>query len=350
MYFQLNNIPFWKGAYMIKKVTHKITAGNMNTTFEGIRVNRYAIPISDGAVIINKNTGDEIKDKETKPTPTDSTPTTGPDEQVPKPVDDGGNPDVKITDAIDFDESKISGKTPLICLTPAHGPKTQKKQEWEWSSKVVDRMVYIFKTEGYKYPNGEPYQVQRCNKRGAHTGKGYSMVEAKNLVSKYGSSKVVSLVPHWNGCAGQRFTALKGGTEDSIREDSVKLLECINEEAKLVKAKKDTLMIPIGMMDGKCTVEHFPSRKKTDKETGSTYISHKSSDGATMLNCACALTENWFADYPKGCAWANDEKYADTDNDGRYKTGRGWLMSDEGVDTIARLNANGIKRYIDSLS
>ena len=350
MYFQLNNIPFWKGAYMIKKVTHKITAGNMNTTFEGIRVNRYAIPISDGAVIINKNTGDEIKDKETKPTPTDSTPTTGPDEQVPKPVDDGGNPDVKITDAIDFDESKISGKTPLICLTPAHGPKTQKKQEWEWSSKVVDRMVYIFKTEGYKYPNGEPYQVQRCNKRGAHTGKGYSMVEAKNLVSKYGSSKVVSLVPHWNGCAGQRFTALKGGTEDSIREDSVKLLECINEEAKLVKAKKDTLMIPIGMMDGKCTVEHFPSRKKTDKATGSTYISHKSSDGATMLNCACALTENWFADYPKGCAWANDEKYADTDNDGRYKTGRGWLMSDEGVDTIARLNANGIKRYIDSLS
>lgn len=350
MYFQLNNIPFWKGAYMIKKVTHKITAGNMNTTFEGIRVNRYAIPISDGTVIVSKNTGDETKDKETKPRPTDSAPTTGPDEQVSKPVDAGGNPNIKITDAIDFDESKISGKTPLICLTPAHGPKTQKKQEWEWSSKVVDRMVYIFKTEGYKYPNGEPYQVQRCNKGGSHTGKGYSMVETKNLVSKYGSSKVVSLVPHWNGCAGQRFTALKGGTEDSIREDSVKLLECINEEAKLVKARKDTLHIPIGMMDGKCTVEYFPSREKKDKETGRIYISHKSSDGATMLNCACALTENWFADYPKGCAWANDEKYADRDDDGRYKTGRGWLMSDEGVDTIARLNADGIKRYIDSLS
>jgi hypothetical protein len=65
MYFQLNNIPFWKGAYMIKKVTHNITAGNMNTTFEGIRVNRYAIPISDGAVIIDKKTGDETKDEET---------------------------------------------------------------------------------------------------------------------------------------------------------------------------------------------------------------------------------------------------------------------------------------------
>ena len=348
MYFQLNNIPFWKGAYMIKKVTHNITAGNMNTTFEGIRVNRYAIPISDGAVIINKKTGDETKDEETKPTPTDSAPTTGPDGQVPKTVDVGGNPNVKITDAIDFDESKISDKTPLICLTPAHGPKTQKRQEWEWSSKVVDKMVEILKKE--KYPNGEPYQVQRCNKGGAHTDKGYSMVETQNLIKKYGSSKVVSVVPHWNGCAGQRFAAIKGGTEDSIREDSVKLLECINEEAKLVKAKKDTLAIPVGMMDGKCTVEHFPSREKTDKETGRTYISHKSSDGATMLNCACALTENWFADYPKGCAWSNDEKYAEKDENERYKTGRGWLMSDKGVDTIARLNANGIKRYIDSLS
>ena len=54
---------------MIKKVTHNITAGNMNTTFEGIRVNRYAIPISDGAVIVNKKTGDETKDEEPKPTP-----------------------------------------------------------------------------------------------------------------------------------------------------------------------------------------------------------------------------------------------------------------------------------------
>jgi hypothetical protein len=332
---------------MIKKVTHNITAGNMNTTFEGIRVNRYAIPISDGAVIVNKKTGDETKDEETKPTPIESAPTTGPDGQVPKPVDVGGNPNVKITDSVDFDGSKITDKTPLVCVTPAHGPNTQKKQEWTWSTKVVDRMVQILKT--YKYPNGESYQVQRCNKGGAHTSNGYSMVETKNLVSKYGSSKVVSVVPHWNGCAGQRFAAIKGGKEDSIREDSVKLLECINEEAKLVKAKKDTLKIPIGMMDGKCTVEHFPSRKKKDKDTGVEYISHKSSDGATMLNCACALSENWFADYPKGCAWSNDSKYQEMEN-GHYKTGRGWLMSDEGVETIAQLNAKGIKRYIDGLS
>lgn len=348
MYFQLNNIPFWKGAYMIKKVTHNITAGNMTTSFEGVRVNRYAIPISDGAVILDKKTGDETNDTETKPsdTTTDNSPTII-DGQVPKPVEEQGNSNVKITDTIDFDGSKITDKTPLVCVTPAHGPKTQKKQEWTWSSKVVDRMVEILKT--YKYPNGEPYQVQRCNKGGAHTNNGYSMVETKNLVSKYGSKKVVSVVPHWNGCAGQRFAALKGGKEDSIREDSVKLLECIVEEAKLVAAKKDSLKIPTGMMNGKCTVEHFPSRKKKDKDTGVEYTSHKSSDGATMLNCACALTENWFADYPKGCSWSNDSKYQEMEG-GKYKTGRGWMMSDEGVETIAQLNAKGIKRYIDSLS
>ena len=52
MYFQLNNVPLWKGAYMIKKVTHSIVAGNMTTTFTGIRQNRYSIPFAkvDGIV------------------------------------------------------------------------------------------------------------------------------------------------------------------------------------------------------------------------------------------------------------------------------------------------------------
>jgi len=46
MYFQLNNVPLWKGAYMIKSVKHSITAGNMTTTFTGIRQNKYSIPFA----------------------------------------------------------------------------------------------------------------------------------------------------------------------------------------------------------------------------------------------------------------------------------------------------------------
>jgi hypothetical protein len=346
MYFQLNNIPLWKGAYMIVKVSHEITAGNISTTFEGVRQNRYAIPLADGAVIIEKQTGDETDDKSiTNIVGGDNNPTRGEGGQVEKSVNDTkANSETQITDTIDFDENNITEKKPLICLTPAHGPK-RKSLEWEWSSLVVNEMVKLLVDE--KYSDGTPYNVQRCNKDGNHTTeKGYSMVETQQLIKKYGSKCVISVVPHWNGCAGNRFEALMGGEEDYTRPDSIKLMECIVEEARQVKERaanhEDAFsMMPEEAMDGTVKVVHFPPRKKDG------VISYKSSDGATMLNCACALIENWYADYPNTEEW---EKLT-IDEQKKNKTYMSsWLFSPQGVDTIARLNANGIKRYIDSLS
>jgi hypothetical protein len=37
MYFQLNNIPMFKGAYMIVSVKHSIKNGSMTTIFTGVR-------------------------------------------------------------------------------------------------------------------------------------------------------------------------------------------------------------------------------------------------------------------------------------------------------------------------
>ncbi len=51
MYFQLNGIPLWHGAYMIMEVSHSITPGNMVTTFKGLKVNRNALPMSNGATV-----------------------------------------------------------------------------------------------------------------------------------------------------------------------------------------------------------------------------------------------------------------------------------------------------------
>ena len=51
MYFQLNNIPMFKGAYMIYSVEHNITAGNMTTKFKGNRVSKNAIPFAQPDVI-----------------------------------------------------------------------------------------------------------------------------------------------------------------------------------------------------------------------------------------------------------------------------------------------------------
>ena len=45
MYFQLNNIPMFKGAYLINKVTHSITPHNMSTTFKGQRIKKTKVQL-----------------------------------------------------------------------------------------------------------------------------------------------------------------------------------------------------------------------------------------------------------------------------------------------------------------
>jgi hypothetical protein len=44
MYFQLNNIPMFRGAYMIVNVKHSIAAGDVKTTFTGVRISKYLQP------------------------------------------------------------------------------------------------------------------------------------------------------------------------------------------------------------------------------------------------------------------------------------------------------------------
>ena len=46
MYFQLMNIPMWRGTYMIYKVTHNMTPGNMTTTITAMKMNKYATPFN----------------------------------------------------------------------------------------------------------------------------------------------------------------------------------------------------------------------------------------------------------------------------------------------------------------
>lgn len=44
-YFQLDNVPFYHGAYQVIKVTHSITPGNAETTFSGLRMPRFVHPV-----------------------------------------------------------------------------------------------------------------------------------------------------------------------------------------------------------------------------------------------------------------------------------------------------------------
>lgn len=52
MYFQLNNIPLFKGGYFITKVEHSINSSGMKTTFTGTRVNKYQMILSKNAKLV----------------------------------------------------------------------------------------------------------------------------------------------------------------------------------------------------------------------------------------------------------------------------------------------------------
>ncbi len=54
MYFQLLNIPMWRGTYMIYKVTHSLSPGKMTTKFTGVKMSRYQAPYATGYFTIAK--------------------------------------------------------------------------------------------------------------------------------------------------------------------------------------------------------------------------------------------------------------------------------------------------------
>lgn len=54
MYFQLLNIPMWRGTYMIYKVSHTMQPGNMTTKFVGVKMSRYQAPYASGYYSVPK--------------------------------------------------------------------------------------------------------------------------------------------------------------------------------------------------------------------------------------------------------------------------------------------------------
>lgn len=349
MYFQLNNIPFWKGAYIVHRVTHDITAGNMTTNFEGVRINRNTIPLTEGTVAFGNNETNEPA-APSNGTTTGTTSNGGGSYSVgglgsPRNgsncYDYIGNPNATLSFTPDFTESNISEIKPIIYIAASHS-LGRKVPEHKCSMKWVDRIIEILKT--YKFKDGTSYALNI--QRGLKSEQSYTGSEVKQLIKKYGSKKVIMLVPHWNGGAGKYFSAIKGGTQDETRNDSLKLLNCMVESAKEVMTTETKYFtkMPDGMTKDGCKVCKFPDRPDEKPPT------FWSTDPATRQSCACALTENWFADYPSGCAHNDDNKYKETNAEGKYKTGRGWLEdSSQGLEAIAQLNARGIRKYIQTL-
>ena len=366
MFFQLNNIPMWKGGYQIKKVSHEITAGNFVTKFAGVRINRNAIPIGSDLAFTLKNTGEEINE-ETKlivqtpaVQPNDSKPSSISDVDITK--NEGplskikgvkktnyetmidfsknkintviGNENIKDIKGskTDYDKSNVEKNKPLICITPAHGPNTEKSLEWIWSTKVVDTLKSILLN--YKYYDGTTYNVHRCNENGNNTGRYYSMKETQNLIKRHGSDKVISVVPHWNEGGGRRYEIFLhwSGYE---RQDSVNLANCMKHAVNNRLKDKSVFGEYKNAVNNEINI--LPLNyyfKKDDRQ-----------DGAPRLDCACILTENWYSDYDKNNKSGGNNRL----KHGRYDNlFYNWLMSDEGIQTVAQMHADAIKEYIDT--
>ena len=50
MYFDLQNVPFFNGAYLITSVNHSITPNHMTTNFQGVRQSKFISPPTDKIV------------------------------------------------------------------------------------------------------------------------------------------------------------------------------------------------------------------------------------------------------------------------------------------------------------
>ena len=341
MYFQLNNIPLWKGAYQIMKVTHSITAGNITTNFEGVKINKYAIPfakplllnidseivIEDDGLILGSNDEiyEDLKDK-----------------FVPSKGTENFN-DIPNADISDFNTATVDEEHPLICLTPAHGPRTKKWLENIWSTELVNEIARKLKNSV-----SNPWlkhNVHICNKNGANTTKsGYNLTETRKLITYFGDNKVISVVPHWNAGESNYFAAIwYGKTNTYVKTPnpySLKLAECFVEASKNVNKPKT--FMPEGAMDGYKKVKEL------------TELNEKAKDGAVDLRCPCALIETWFADY--GCSknhfnWDNVLSACKNDRPGfirnyKDKIMAAWLMSQEGLDYISDLYANAINMFL----
>jgi hypothetical protein len=324
----------------------------MTTHVTGVRMSKNSLPIVESSVIASK----------AESTNTQRPASTAVDDRNYNYSYDGVishdasvtyNPDLKIKDTIDFKEENVSDKKPIICVTPAHGPKTQKSAEWYWSSMVTDRICSTLRAMRYK--DGTPFNVQRCNVNGAHTSNGYSMQQTRDIITKYGQDKVISIVPHWNGAAGTYIIPFTGGgnNQKPQREDSLKLCEYFRNavDRMVVKNCNNYAGMPSGMMS-KGVLE---TRK----------LPEKNSDGAAQLSCACMLSENFFADYGDKSKFRGsyetvvkeldpnfpeaNRTWSKQGSDGKYLCGEGWLLSDEGINAIAEAHIEAIKRYVDGL-
>lgn len=340
MYFQLNNIPMWRGAYMIISVNHSIRANSMTTRFKGVRMNSNTIPYVKGGLMWVDQTG-TVKSMigggggATAGYSVGTVPYTGQGTSSLNPGSINTRKDIIKTDRVvegfnvqelirvegtDHSDQNITKEKPLIVLTPAHTPNHKEKwEEYLWSEKLIKQYI-IPKLSEMKFYDGTKYADHIKDASGTEHGTtGYSCKIAKSCVTTYGSDRVISIVPHWNGYDGKANYYSAWLNAVAPREDSVRFSAIFRNNA--TDMQKNDARYKLGPTKDAKLCQLFKWTKEGTK---------LGDDPAVWLNCACVLTENWFVDYDNPKA-------------------REWIESEDGLNLISDLHVKSIKEYIDSL-
>lgn len=151
MYFQLLNIPMWRGAYMIFNVTHTMTPGNMVTKFKGMKMSKHPVPIvSKYWSTINSTDDDNIKNKI-----------------------QGNDDTVDDYEAIDFKKSGIDNK---ISNKGASANNMDMYKPLHGYCKDVDSKYYNRGDNNYYMPQLSTYEFKMLN------GKTFNLKHAINFI------------------------------------------------------------------------------------------------------------------------------------------------------------------------
>lgn len=375
MYFQLNNIPLWKGAYLIQKVTHSIKPGDITTTIVGYRQNKYAIPMSDAEITVNLNAkSTDATDGSSFVGSSDSSVLSvggvGNGSYNERNVKANPNKKLQYSDESDYNPTNITPQKPLICFTPAHSTVNGtigKATENAWSAKLIDEYI-IPRLKQKKFKDDTSYadNIHRCKTSNDVKG-GYSLRETRELIEKYGSDCVISIVPHWNGlpsvCSGKTnttgyFAVFYGksfnGSPWKLRRDAA-IFGAYARAAcqKIVDNRASFKKLPIAKLPKSKDMINYV---KQEKDGMFCYLlpaksqEHDMSDPGAGLDCAHILTENFFPEYTSDMTtkWTSPD-FDKQDENGRFVTGRGWLESPEGCGAIADVHVNAIVNYIESI-
>lgn len=156
MYFQLLNVPLFRGTYMIIKVSHQIQSGNMTTKFTGVKLSRYAMPFTTNWFILPPIT-DEESDEELIDRSLFSSVTVSGDISGYQKLYDYRNKEIKISDCKLGEVISEYLGVPYVL-----GGKDKTGIDCSGFTKVVYKNVY-----NIDLPDGCIYQYDDCKKNGS---------------------------------------------------------------------------------------------------------------------------------------------------------------------------------------